>query len=88
MMRICSVRSSKPSLVIVLLTLLVVACCAAAAQDASVSSGAATPRLLITQPVDAAQFTVLKGNTHPLARPEFDQGLAPGSLPCNACYWC
>ena len=81
MMRICFVPSSKPSLVIALLTLLVVACCAAAAQDASVSSGAATPRLLITQPVDAAQFTVLKGNTHPLARPEFDQGLAPGSLP-------
>jgi hypothetical protein len=24
---------------------------------------------------------VLKGNTHPLARPEFDQGLAPGDLP-------
>jgi hypothetical protein len=81
MMQTCSGPSPRPLLVIALLTLFVVACCAAAAQDASVSSGAATPRLLITQPVDAAQFTVLKGNTHPLARPEFDQGLAPGSLP-------
>jgi len=81
MMRICSVPFPKPSLVIALLTLFIVACCAAAAQDASVSSGTATPRPLITQPVDTAQFTVLKGNTHPLARPEFDQGTAPAPLP-------
>src|SRR5215471_8345485 len=26
-------------------------------------------------------MTVLKGNTHPLARPEFDRGLAPDDLP-------
>jgi hypothetical protein len=41
----------------------------------------ATPRPLITQPVDEARLTVLKGNTHPLARAEFDLGTAPATLP-------
>jgi hypothetical protein len=40
-----------------------------------------TPRPLITQAVDEARLTTLKGNTHPLARPEFDLGTAPASLP-------
>lgn len=35
----------------------------------------------IRQTVDEAQVTVLKGNTHPLARPEFDLGTAPATLP-------
>ncbi len=39
------------------------------------------PRPLITQPVDESQLTVLKGNTHPLARPEFNLGTAPATLP-------
>ncbi len=34
----------------------------------------------ITQPVDAAKLAVLHGNTHPLARAEFDRGPAPASL--------
>jgi hypothetical protein len=54
---------------------------AAAQEGTTVSSGTTAPQRLITQPVDAAQLTVLKGNTHPLARPEFDQGPAPASLP-------
>jgi Pro-kumamolisin, activation domain/Bacterial Ig-like domain (group 3) len=41
------------------------------------------PRILITKPVDENQRTVLKGNTHPLARAEFDQGAAPADLPMN-----
>lgn len=41
----------------------------------------AAPRPLITQSLDEAQVTVLKGNTHPLARPEFDLGTAPATLP-------
>ena len=41
----------------------------------------APPRPLITQPVNEQQLTVLKGNTHPLARPEFDLGTAPATLP-------
>ena len=36
---------------------------------------------LITQPVDEGQLTVLKGNTHRLARPAFDLGTAPATLP-------
>ena len=42
---------------------------------------AATPLPLINQTVDESQFTTLAGNTHPLARREFDLGIAPGSLP-------
>ncbi len=39
------------------------------------------PRPLITQSVDESQLTTLTGNTHPLARPEFDLGAAPATLP-------
>jgi subtilase family serine protease len=46
----------------------------AAAQPAAVHP-------LITQTVDESQLTTLKGNTHPLARPQFDLGTAPASLP-------
>jgi len=35
----------------------------------------------VTQPVDAKNLITLRGNTHPLARPEYDQGAAPDSLP-------
>ena len=35
----------------------------------------------IVQPVDDHRLTVLKGNTHRLARPQFDQGPAPPDLP-------
>jgi hypothetical protein len=35
----------------------------------------------ITDPVDESRLTLLRGNTHPLARPEFDRGPAPASLP-------
>jgi hypothetical protein len=67
-------------LVVALLTLFVASC--ASAQDGSVvSSDRAAPQRRLTQPVDAARLTVLKGNTHPLARSEFDQGTAPASLP-------
>lgn len=35
----------------------------------------------ITQAVDNSQLTILRGNVHPLARPEFDRGAAPPDLP-------
>jgi subtilase family serine protease len=35
----------------------------------------------ITNAVDEARLIRLQGNTHPLARPEFDQGVAPPDLP-------
>ncbi|MGH9763814.1 MAG: S53 family peptidase, partial [Blastocatellia bacterium] len=37
----------------------------------------------ITQAVDENQLTVLRGNVHPLARPEFDRGAAPPDLPMD-----
>src|SRR5437868_13501503 len=38
-------------------------------------------RPLITQPIVEGQLTTLKGNTHPLARPQYDIGAAPLNLP-------
>jgi subtilase family serine protease len=35
----------------------------------------------ITQAIDETQLVTLKGNVHPLARPEFDQGAASDSMP-------
>ena len=37
----------------------------------------------ITAPIDETALTRLAGNTHPLARPEFDQGAAPPDLPMD-----
>ncbi len=39
----------------------------------------AAPR--ITQAVNNSNLVVLRGNVHPLARPAYDRGLAPASLP-------
>lgn len=55
------------------LLLLVFILCSADAQQ-----GQAPAR--ITQAIDATRLTVLAGNTHPLARAEFDRGAAPASL--------
>src|ERR1700728_3518823 len=41
----------------------------------------AAGRPLITDSVDESQTTTLRGNTHPLARPESDLGVAPATLP-------
>ena len=46
----------------------------AAAQSAGVPAR-------VTQRVDAENLVTLRGNTHPLARPEYDQGAAPVNLP-------
>jgi hypothetical protein len=35
---------------------------------------------LIVQPINESQLTTLHGNTHPLARPQFDLGTAPATL--------
>jgi Pro-kumamolisin, activation domain/Bacterial Ig-like domain (group 3) len=52
----------------------------ASAQTAA-NSDVSGPRSLITIPVDDAQRTTLRGNTHPLVRRALDQGAAPSSLP-------
>jgi hypothetical protein len=52
------------------------------AQDAaSVTEHAGLGHPLITQSVDESRLATLKGNVHPLARTEFDLGMAPASLP-------
>jgi hypothetical protein len=51
----------------------------ASAEEAPTEPGTVQPR--IVQPVDETQLTVLKGNTHRLARSQFDRGLAPADLP-------
>ena len=38
-------------------------------------------RARVTQPVDMQNLVTLPGNVHPLARPEFEQGVAPDDLP-------
>src|ERR1019366_1889977 len=38
-------------------------------------------RDLIARPINDGQRTVLRGNRHPLARSEFDRGMAPAGLP-------
>lgn len=59
----------------------------AAAAFSTVALGQETPAAipavtpLITHTVDETQLTRLTGNTHPLARPEFDLGTAPATLP-------
>ena len=37
----------------------------------------------ITRSIDETSLTALKGNTHPLARPEFDRSPAPANLPLD-----
>lgn len=54
----------------------------ALAQDPATSNVVA-PRPLITAPIDETQRTVLQGNTHPLARTQYDLGTAPATLPMN-----
>jgi hypothetical protein len=54
----------------------------AAQSQASAAQAPATPAR-ITQAIDETQLVRLKGNVHPLARPEFDQGPVADSTPMN-----
>jgi hypothetical protein len=64
------------------LTSALIFCDLAVAQETAQAAGA-NPRPLIRQRVEESQVTILKGNTHPLARDEFDLGGAPASLPMD-----
>jgi subtilase family serine protease len=48
---------------------------------AAVSAQTSSVQPRITDAVNESKLTVLHGNTHPLARPQFDQGPAPSDLP-------
>ena len=76
-------RPSLPSFAIysVLTAVLFLAPMLSVSLSAQEAGQSVTPRPLITQAVDESRLTTLKGNTHPLARPEFDLGTAPASLP-------
>lgn len=55
--------------------------CSPAAAQEHAQAVAVTLRPLITEALDESRMTVLRGNTHPLARREFDLGTAPATLP-------
>jgi len=68
------------------LVILIAAALGAPAQnqpDLTSSNATTNVRQLITQPLDESQRTVLKGNTHPLARWQYDVGSAPANLPMD-----
>jgi hypothetical protein len=50
-------------------------------QEAAPSTTSSGVSPLITQAIDESQLTMLTGNVYPLARKEFDLGVAPASLP-------
>jgi hypothetical protein len=52
-----------------------------AAADSGVAAGSPTAAARIVQEVDENNVVQIKGSTHPLARAEFDQGVAADSLP-------
>src|SRR5579864_1017087 len=56
------------------LALILTAPLAAAAQGSA-------PQVRITGQIDEGNLTTLRGNTHPLARPQFDQGAVADSQP-------
>src|SRR5437763_17201210 len=58
------------------ISILALSCGHAAAQATSIPAR-------ITQAVDENNLVVLKGNGHPLARPEFDQGPVADAKPLN-----
>lgn len=64
----------------VVLAILVATLLSAPLQAQEPSQGT-TVSPLITQEIDESQLTTLTGNTYPLARPQFDLGNAPASLP-------
>src|SRR5690242_1624390 len=70
--------SSRKSLC---LTFILLAGATAGAQSQDAPKIPTQPRPLITQALDESRLTILKGNTHPRARAEFDLGTADGSLP-------
>jgi hypothetical protein len=66
----------RVSLVIVPIAIVLAAPLIAAAQGNNIPAR-------VTDRVDSSRMTTLRGNTHPLARVQYDQGAAPADLPMN-----
>ncbi len=83
-LQISAVRSSL-LLVAVIAALTGVRAAAQTKPDSATSPQLQAPAVpaRITQAIDDTQLVRLKGNVHPLARPEFDQGLVADSQPLN-----
>jgi hypothetical protein len=83
---VCFIQESTRAAALCMATILLVALfgtllsAPALAQDAAIA-GLPLPQTRITQAIDESQLTRLKGNTHPLARPQNDLGTAPATLP-------
>jgi subtilase family serine protease len=79
-MKVFCASIPKQPLAVTLVALLLT-CTLAIVQQSSAQSASVAPSPLIAQPIDEAQLTVLRGNTYPSARPLFDLGTAPATLP-------
>jgi len=80
-MRILSALALRLPLPVLLAAFAVYSGGFAVAQQDGTFPTVATPRPLITQAVNLAKITLLRGNTHPLARAQYDRGVAPSNLP-------
>ena len=74
--RFSRLSSAAPSTLIAAIICTLMLCATVLAQEAAQRTA---PRPQITQSVDESQLTTLQGDTHPLARPEFDLGTVAGS---------
>ncbi len=54
-----------------------------AASAGSQTSPQSTPQPRIIRPINQSSMVTLRGNTHPLALPKYDQGPAPASMPAS-----
>lgn len=60
---------------------MVLACALFLASSLTIAQQGAMVSPRVTAAIDPEKVVVLRGNTHPLARPEFDRGAAPDSQP-------
>jgi len=76
-------RRIVPATVVAAILCATLLCTPMLAQQAAQAGAVApsTTQSLITQEIDESQLTTLTGNTYPLARPQFDLGKAPATLP-------
>jgi len=77
---VVSSRNSGRSFAAILFAILIVAGSCRPAFGQELTSATAQRPPLITAAIDDSQLTTLRGNTHPLARPQFDLGTAS---PCS-----